>query len=103
VVTVAGQGDFGKPRPAVVVQSDRLAKVESVVVCPFTTTLTGDSPLRLPVQPDAENGLRKPSEIMIEKVGAFRPARVGPVIGVLPPAVMTELSRRLAFVLGLDE
>jgi mRNA interferase MazF len=103
VVTVAGPGDFGKPRPAVVVQSDRLAKVESVVVCPFTSTLTGDSPLRLPVDPDAGNGLRAASEIMIEKITAYRPERVGPVVGALPAPVMTELSRRLAFVLGLDD
>lgn len=103
MVTVPGQGDFGKPRPAVVVQSDRLARVESVVVCPFTTTLTGDTPLRLAVEPDATNGLRLPSEVMVEKISVYRPSRIGEVIGTLPAPVMAELGRRLAFVLGLDE
>jgi mRNA interferase MazF len=103
VVTVAGQGDFGKPRPAVVIQSDRLARVESVVVLPMTSHLSGESALRLPIQPEPGNGLRLPSEVMIEKVGTYRPERCGPVIGALHAATMAELGRRLAFVLGLDE
>lgn len=103
VVLVVGQGDFGKVRPAVVVQTDRLASVESVVVCLCTSELSGDGPLRLPIQPDAVNGLRQPSEVMVEKVVTYRPERIRQVVGALPSPFMIELSRRLAFVLGLDE
>ncbi|MYD87803.1 MAG: type II toxin-antitoxin system PemK/MazF family toxin, partial [Acidobacteria bacterium] len=40
VVTVAASGDFGKPRPAVVVQSDVFPHEHaSVIVCQMTSTL----------------------------------------------------------------
>ena len=40
VVTVAASGDFGKPRPAVVVQSDAFPPEHaSVVVCQMTSAL----------------------------------------------------------------
>ncbi|TLZ44380.1 MAG: type II toxin-antitoxin system PemK/MazF family toxin, partial [Gammaproteobacteria bacterium] len=38
VVTVAAAGDYGKPRPAVIVQTDALpAEHASVVVCRMTS------------------------------------------------------------------
>jgi mRNA interferase MazF len=39
-VTVAVQGDCGKPRPAVVIQSDWLAETDSVLVCLDHTPLS---------------------------------------------------------------
>ena len=102
VLLVAGPGDYGKPRPAVVIQSDRLERSGSVVVCPLTSDLTVDSAVRLPVTPDADNGLGEPSEVMIEKVQAVRRDRCGPVVGRLGPDALAELDRRLAFVIGLD-
>ena len=39
IVTVAVQGDYGKPRPAVVIQSDWLAETDSVLVCLLTSTV----------------------------------------------------------------
>ena len=44
IVTVAVQGDYGKPRPAVVIQSDWLAETESVLVCLLIST-TREAPL----------------------------------------------------------
>lgn len=50
VVTVAASGDFGKPRPAVVVQSDVFPyEHASVIVCQMTSTLV-DAPIPLRVQ-----------------------------------------------------
>ena len=37
LVTVSLQGDYGKPRPALIVQSDLLTDLESVVLCPVTS------------------------------------------------------------------
>jgi len=42
-VTVATAGDYGEPRPALVVQSDLFAAIPSVVVCPLTTTKGKDA------------------------------------------------------------
>ncbi|MEZ1817420.1 type II toxin-antitoxin system PemK/MazF family toxin, partial [Pseudomonas aeruginosa] len=39
LVTVALQGDYGKPRPALVIQSDQFPGTASVVVLPVTSTL----------------------------------------------------------------
>lgn len=63
IVPVALPGDYGKPRPAIVVQGDALTEEDrgSVVVCPLTTTLTGTSSFRVPVEPTVENGPRLPA------------------------------------------
>ena len=75
IVTVAMPGDDGKPRPAVVIQSERLAATDSLLVCPLTSTQR-DAPLyRLAVAPDAENGLRQASDIMVDKITAVRRAQ----------------------------
>jgi mRNA interferase MazF len=57
VVTVAVTGDYGKPRPAVVVQTDLLNDTHaSVVVCLVTSTLLEAPLLRLTVEPSPRNG-----------------------------------------------
>jgi mRNA interferase MazF len=44
LVVVSAQGDYGKPRPAVVTQSDWLEATDSVLVALLTSTLA-DAPL----------------------------------------------------------
>ena len=56
-VTIAMQGDFGKPRPALVVQADQFNAHASVTVLPVTGTLVATPLLRVTVQPGAGNGL----------------------------------------------
>ncbi len=56
-VTVAIQGDFGKPRPALVIQANQFGEHTSVTVLPITSTLVAAPLLRVTVQPSAENGL----------------------------------------------
>jgi len=58
IVTAAAQGDYGKPRPAVVIQSDRLAETDSVLVCLITSELRDALFHRVPLEPTAETGLR---------------------------------------------
>ncbi len=101
VLTVALSGDQGKPRPAVVVQSDLIADCDTVLVCPFTTVMRDASAHRLSVIPGPANGLRQPSQIMLDKISPARKTRCGPVIGDLDVQTMAELDRRLAFVIGL--
>ncbi len=102
IVTVALSGDYGKPRPALVVQSDHLAG-ESVIVVLLTSTLR-DAPLyRLPLPPDEATGLREPSQVMIDKLATVRRDRIGSVIGRADDTTMLALSRMLAFVIGLSD
>lgn len=103
VVTVATGGDSGKPRPAVIVQSDDLPPTETVLVCLVTSTLTGHSIYRLLLEPTKQNGLRRPSEVMVDKVQLTRRHKVGATIGALSDTDMLTLSRMLAVVMGLAD
>ncbi len=97
---VALPGDLGKPRPAVIVQSDSYCKGETVLLCPLTSFLQ-DAPLfRLMVQPTGSNGLQRPSQIMIDKVSPHPRSKCGPVFGRLEETDMDELTRRLVALIG---
>jgi mRNA interferase MazF len=103
LITMAGPGDYGKPRPAVVVQSDRLTEADSVIVCPITTFVRGAPLFRLAVDATQETGLKRPSQIMIEKINSIRRHRCGAVIGRLDADTLSALDQRLAFVIGLAD
>ena len=84
IVTVAFAGDFGKPRPAVIVQSDYLNGTHAtILLCPFTSELVDAPLIRIPVVPSQQNGLRAPSQIMVDKVAPVRREKIGRAIGVL--------------------
>lgn len=102
IVTVAFAGDFGKPRPAVVVQSDYLNDTHAtILLCPFTSELVDAPLIRIQVMPSQENGLRSPSQIMVDKAAPMRREKVGARIGALDPEVLVLLNRSLAVVFGL--
>jgi len=101
VVTVAAPGSYGKPRPAVVVQTDLLDAHSSVLVALMTSTLV-DAPLfRLSIQPGQGNGLKVESQIMADRIMAVPREKIGGVIGRLDDTVMLRLNRAVAFVMGL--
>jgi mRNA interferase MazF len=100
VVTIALSGDDGKPRPALVVQSDLFDAHPSVTVLPVTSDLR-DAPLfRIRVEPSAENGLRKVSEVMVDKPHTVARERVGGPIGRLDDETLLAVNRALAVFLG---
>jgi mRNA interferase MazF len=104
VVTVAATGDDGKPRPAVVVQTDAFPESHaSVVICQLTSELVDAPDFRVTVDPKPENGLRLPSQVMADKPVTIRRERVGQKIGRLGSRDMARLSAALAFVLGLAD
>jgi mRNA interferase MazF len=101
-VTVAASGDDGKPRPAVIVQTDALAeRHESVVVCQMTSDLADAPTFRVTLHPNAQDGLRVTSQIMADKPVTIRRARIGGPIGRLNGEEITRLNTALAFVTGL--
>ncbi len=102
IVGVAVSGDDGKPRPAVVVQTDAFPdNHQSVVVCQLTSELASGPVWRVVVQPGSGNGLRVASEIMTDKPVTIRRERIGPAFGRLRPEEMKRLDAALAFVMGL--
>lgn len=101
LVTVALQGDQGKPRPALVVQADHFGDLASVTVLPITSTLVEAPLLRVTVEPSEANGLARRSQIMVDKPQTPSRNRLGPVIGRLDDATMVTVNRALAVFLGL--
>ncbi|MEC4589860.1 type II toxin-antitoxin system PemK/MazF family toxin [Nitrospirillum amazonense] len=103
VVTVAANGDYGKPRPALVIQTDALPHgTESLVLVQFTTGLV-EADFRVMIEPSAENGLRAPSQVMADKPVTVRRDRVGAIIGRLSADQMAKVTAALAFVIGLSD
>jgi len=102
LVVVAMPGDYGKPRPALVVQSDLFNEAHaSVTVAPVTSAIV-DTPLfRITLEPSRRNGLRLVSQIMVDKLTTVRRQRVGQTIGHVEEAVMLRVSRALALWLGI--
>ncbi len=103
LVVVALPGDFGKPRPAVVLQSDLfLATHPSVTVLPITSEIR-DAPLfRIVFEPSRSNGLRKVSQIMVDKPMTFRREKIGAPIGRLDDELLVRVSRSLVLWLGIS-
>ena len=94
-------GDYGKPRPALVIQADQFAEVGSVTVVFITGTITAAPLLRLTVEPSDSNGLRKRSQIMADKIMTVRRERVGEPFGRLDDETMLALNRAIVLFLGL--
>ncbi len=101
LVTVALQGDFGKPRPALVIQADRFEETATVTLLLLTSTLV-DAPLfRFAVSPSQENGLTHPSQVMIDKAMTVRRERVGTPFGHLEDDEMLSITRLMTAFLGI--
>ena len=103
LVVVSAAGDYGKPRPAIVIQSDLLNKSDSVLVVLLTSTFA-DAPLfRLTVEPTLENGLKLPSQIMVDKIIAYSREKCGAEIGSLDQATLIALNHMLAVMVGIAD
>ncbi len=101
LVTVAAPGDYGKPRPALVIQSDLFDESPSVTLCLVTSELRYAPIFRITVDPSPENGLRRVSQIQVDKVTTVVRERVGGVIGRLDDATMLKVNRSLAVFVGI--
>jgi mRNA interferase MazF len=102
IVLVALSGDYGKPRPALVVQSDLFNENHpSITVLPITSELRSTPLFRITVEPAPSNGLRMLSQIMVDKPTTARRERVREVIGHLDDLLQTRVNRSLLVWLGL--
>jgi mRNA interferase MazF len=102
VWTLAGGNDYaGKPRPAVIVQDDRFDKTASITLCGFTTN-SADAPIfRIPITPDASNGLLSPSRLMVDKIATVPRSKLRTKIGRLSDVDLVRLNRAIVVFLGI--
>jgi mRNA interferase MazF len=100
--TVAGGKDYaGKPRPVVILQDDSFDATDSITVCAFTTDETEAPMFRLPVEPNARNGLRAACRLMVDKITTVPKTRLGARIGRLDDEDMLRVNRAVLVFLGL--
>lgn len=100
-VTLVMQGDFGKPRPALVIQADQFDEHATVTVL-LVSSMPVDAPLfRVTVQPSAANGLQKPSQVTVDKAMTVKRDKLGQAFGRIDADAMVEIERCLAVFLGI--
>jgi mRNA interferase MazF len=100
LVTIAPSGDSGEPRPALVIQSDLFEAHPSITILPVTSELREAPLLRIRVEPTDDNGLRRSSEVMVDKLQTVAQERIGKAIGRLDDVAMLAVNRALAVLLG---
>jgi len=100
LVTIALQGDYGKPRPALVIQADLFDEHPSVTILPVTGELREAPLFRITVKPGDGNCLRKPSQVMVDKPQTVPREKIGETFGRLDDGDMLAVNRALAVFLG---
>jgi mRNA interferase MazF len=101
LVTIALSGDFGKPRPALVIQADQFHEHATRTVLPVTSALVAAPLFRITLEPSADNGLKRPSQVMVDKAMTIKREKVGPVFGRIDRDQLVEIERALAVFLGI--
>lgn len=100
-MTVSLQVDYGKPRPALVIQSDMFSEARSKTVLPLTSTLIDAPLIRVQIEPTPQNRLRDASHVMIDKAATLPVDKLGQSFGTVDDATMVTVNRALALFLGL--
>lgn len=100
LVIISLPGDYGKPRPALVIQSNLLAELDSVVLCPVTSEIR-TAIFRVTVEPTPGNGLRHMSQVMVDKLSTLPRSKVSEPFGHLEDEKMREVERAMLLVTGV--
>jgi len=100
LVTVSLPGAYGKPRPALVIQSDFLAELDSVMLCPITSELKNAS-FRVTLEPNPANGLLAISQVMTDKISTLPRTKVSAPFGQLDDERMKAVDRALLLTIGV--
>lgn len=102
LVTVAAKGHYsGKPRPALIIQADLLAELQSVSICLLSSEMIEAPLIRLTVEPSAGNGLTSRCQIAIDKLVTVPREKIGGRIGSLDQETMVRVDRSLALLVGI--
>lgn len=100
-MTVVTSGDYGKPRPALIVQADAHAEHPSLTVLPLTSELHDLPLLRVTVEAGESTGLRLRSQVMVDKATTIPRTKTGGRIGRLDEATLAAVGRALAAFLDV--
>lgn len=103
LVTIAVSGDYGKPRPALIIQANAFNELGSVTVLRLTSELHDWPTFRVTVEPTTKNGLHAISQIMIDKATTVPREKIGQTIGHLESSAMHAVNKALAAFLALEE
>jgi mRNA interferase MazF len=101
LVVVAMQGDHGKPRPALVIQSDLFDRLSTVTVLPLVSSELVPAITRVDIAPSEANGLLALSQIVVHRPATIRRDKISRVIGHAEEATMLTVTRALVLFLGL--
>lgn len=101
IVIVAPPGEFGKPRPALIVQGDLALPSATITYLLITSALEREPSIRIPIEPTSQNGLLKSSEIMVDIVQTSTRSRFREVVGHIDAATLRVVDNALLVFLGL--
>lgn len=103
IVIVAARGAYtGKPRPALVVQSDVFNPTHaSVTICPITSEVIDADLFRIDLASGSRTGLDRPSQVMVDKVVTVPRDAITRTVGRSSVAELSEVSAALVRWLDL--
>jgi mRNA interferase MazF len=100
IFAVSLPGGYGKPRPALIIQSSLFDAHPSVTVLPITSDLRETPLFRITIEPSKENGLVKRSQIMVDKTHTVQREKLKEKFGTLDELILLAVNRALALFLG---
>ena len=101
IVAAVITGDYGKPRPVLIIQDNAFRGLGSFTILPLTTDLKDSVLIRLTIAPTQANGLRTTCQIMIDKTATLALGRIGQIIGRADTETMRRVDVALAAFLSL--
>jgi len=101
LITVSAKGDYGKPRPALIIQSDLFSEHHSVIVLLLTGSYSRQTLYRVDILPDDLNGLAKPSQVMVDKPVTVRREKIGSVFGSVSEDILQKINQLIPVWFGL--
>ncbi len=104
IVVVAARGAHtGKPRPALVVQSNLFNPTHSsITICPITSDCLDASLFRLTLPPGSRTGLKSVSQVMIDKTVSVPRALISEESGEGDPRELESVDGALRRCLALE-
>jgi mRNA interferase MazF len=103
IIVCVMNGDYGKPRPAVIIQSNLYnATHGSMTICPITSHLVEAPLFRLLISPTVDNGLKQISQIMVDKIHSISREKIHQKIGRLNIQQKMHLDHALKRWLNLE-
>ncbi len=102
LATIAVSGDYGKPRPALILQSDAFDSLGSVTVAPLTSEIYQAPLFRVTIHPGKETGLQRISQVMVDKITTIPRTKIGQRIGSVEPSTLRAVNQALKGFLDLE-